>query len=170
MPRTLIVKKKTNFETLAGTMIDARVREEQGAEALERLKAANPHLGRDIAEGTVIIVPDGPGLKLSVGDPLSKAPGDSLRTLLEQAVGDTVQRSRVRLAERSEERTALAKAVNSTNFKRAATAAQLSVEPFQAAAKALADEDRLDQEAEQRLGAMSGAAMAALARLEKLGG
>jgi hypothetical protein len=168
MPRTFVVKKKTDFDTLAGTIIDSRVREAQASEALTRLREANPHVGKDLPAGTVLLIPDAPGLKASAGDRASKAPADSLRAFVARALEETTQRSRARLAERSASRTELAKAINSAGFKRAAAASQVSVEPFLEAAKALAKDDKKDQEAAEGLAAMSSAALAALARLDEV--
>lgn len=170
MPRTFIVTKKTSLDALGKTMLDARFQETQAAAALNELKAANPHVDQAaLAVGTVIVVPDTPGLKPSAGEPVSRGARDSLGALAQKALEGAVQRSRAGLQARAAERAEVAKVLKSAAFRNSTDAPDATKQQFQDAAKAMADDEKKDQEATERLAAMSGAALAALARLGKPG-
>lgn len=169
MPRTFIVTKKTSFDALSKTMLDARVKDAQAEVALNELREANPHLGGELEAGTVVIVPDTPGLKPSAGEPATKALREGLQLLAEKALEDTAQGLRTRLQARVAERAELAKAFKSKAFTTAAKGRDTSAAQFKAAADALANEEKADDAAQARLAAMSSAARMVFARLDKLG-
>lgn len=170
MPRTFIVTKKTSLKALGKTMLDARFQEAQAEAALDELRKANPHVDpAALPAGTIIVVPDTPGLKASAGESVSKGPRDSLGALAQKALEGAVQRSQAGLQARGAERAEIAKALKSAAFRNATDVPDSVKQQAQEAGKAMADEDKKDQEAAARLAEMSGAALAALARLDKLG-
>jgi hypothetical protein len=168
MPRTFTVTKKTSFDALCKTMLDARVKDAQAETALNDLKEANPHLAGELEVGTVVIVPDTAGVKPSAGEPATKALRENLQVLAEKALEDTAASLRARLEARVAERTELAKAFKSQAFTSAAKGNPAAAQ-FKAAAEALANEEKADNAARARLAAMSSAARLAFARLDKLG-
>lgn len=169
MPRTFIVTKKTSLDALGKTMLDARFQETQAAAALNELREANRHVDpANVAPGTVIVVPNTPGFKQSAGEPVSKGPRDSLRALLQGALERAVQESSAGLQARATERAEVAKALKSTAFRNATDLPDATKQQFEEAAKAMADDAKKDEEAAERLAATSGAALAALARLDTL--
>lgn len=93
MPRTFTVRNETTLQALGATLLDARFGGAQADAALERVKALNPHVDfQKIAPGTVLFVPDAPGLKAPAGTAPQSAPLDDFRALVSGALGDAASR------------------------------------------------------------------------------
>ena len=168
MPRIFIVKDKTDFDALAGSLLDARVRDAQKAEATASLRSANPHVAAKLAPGTVILVPDAPGLKASAGEPAQDAPLAALDSLVAQSLETTAKRSRARLERRKAANAEISTALKSAKFRKAASDSKTPLAPFQAAAKALSEQDSQDAKAAEQVSAIGAAALAALKQLRGL--
>lgn len=169
MFRTLTVKEDTTLEELGKTLIDARARAGQAEAALTKLLELNPNLDpTTLKAGAVLIVPDLPGLKPSAGEAVAAAPWTTFKTLVEAALAEAVRSTKAAAESRIAERAELATALTSAAFKKALNASDLPNASGKEAAKAMEEEDRKDRDAEQRLAAMSTAALAAMAGLDEI--
>ena len=171
MPRTFTVRNETTLQALGATLLDARFSGAQADAAMERVKALNPHVDfQRIAPGTVIFVPDTPGLKATVGTAAQTGPIDEFRALLTGALGDAASRLKAGNAARATERADLSAALGSAAFKRVTGADRDIAAQVTEAQGVMANEERADKQAEENLATVSKAALAALAQLRKVAG
>jgi hypothetical protein len=168
--RTFVVDKDTDLQTLSARLLDQRTRKGQGGAALERLRLLNPHADpKKLTAGTVLFLPDVPGFKASAGVSETEAPRTEFEALVEAALKRAGERAAAGFAVREAERAAVSKALGSTAFKNATRTDERLKPQGEAAAAAMEQEAVDDKEARRALATVSEAALAALARLRKLG-
>jgi hypothetical protein len=171
MPRTFTVRNETTLQALGATLLDARFGDAQADAALERVKALNPHVDfQKIAPGTVLFVPDAPGLKATAGTAPQSAPLDDFRALLSGALGDAASRLKEGNTARAAGRADLSAALKSAAFKRVTGEDSDIAKQVSEAQDAMASEERADKQAEENLATVSKAALAALTQLRKVSG
>ncbi len=105
--RMVTIKDRTDFEALSARLLKANLSSPQSEKALASLRALNPHTDmRDMPAGTVLLVPDTPGFKVSESDPVLGDPLGELQkivqTALDQAAGNLKANRAARAAERAE--------------------------------------------------------------------
>lgn len=67
--RVLMVKEETDVKALSKSVLTARLTAAQSESAIASLAAKNPHVDlTNIPAGTVLVIPDAPSFKPSVGD------------------------------------------------------------------------------------------------------
>jgi hypothetical protein len=171
MPRTFTVRSEITLQALGATLLDARFSGAQAEAAMERVKLLNPHVDfQRIAPGTVIFLPDAPGLKATVGAAAQTGPMDEFRALLTGALEDAASRLKAGNAARATERADLSAALRSATFKRVTGEDRNIAAQVTEAQEAMANEERADKQAEENIATMSKAVLAALAQLRKLAG
>ena len=171
MARTFTVRNETTLQALGAALLDARFSGAQADAAMERVKALNPHVDfQRIAPGTVIFVPDTPGVKATVGTAAQTGPMDEFRALLTGALSDAASRLKDGNAKRAAERSELSAALGSATFKRVTGADRDIAAQVTEAQGAMSNEERTDKQAEESLATVSKAALAALAQLRKVAG
>lgn len=170
MLRPLVVKKDTNLQSLALTVLDARFKGAQ-ADAAAHLKAVNPHLDPDkISAGTVVLVPDTPGFKAAAASAIQSQPFGDFRKMVADALDAAAEKMKSGNGARAAERDDVAAAVKSAAFKRL-TANDPDVQKQAGAALKAADQEAADdKEAEDTLAKVSKAALTALDQLAKIVG
>ena len=170
MPRTFTVRNETTLQALGATLLDARFSGAQADAAMERVKALNPHVDfQRIAPGTVIFVPDAPGVKATVSAAQS-GPMDDFRALLSGALSDAASRLKDGNAARAAGRADLSAALRSAAFKRVTGEDRDIAKQVSEAQEAMASEESADKQAEENLAEASKSALAALAQLRKVAG
>jgi hypothetical protein len=171
MPRTFTVRNETTLQALGATLLDARFSGAQADAAMERVKALNPHVDfQRIAPGTVIFVPDAPGVKATVGTAAQSGPMDDFRALLSGALSDAASRLKDGNAARAAGRADLSAALRSAAFKRVTGEDRDIARQVSEAQEAMAGEESADKQAEENLAAASKSVLAALAQLRKVAG
>jgi hypothetical protein len=105
--RMVTIKDRTDFQALSARLLKANLSTPQSEKALASLRALNPHADiHDVPAGTVLLVPDTPGFKVSESDPvLGDALGELqkiIQTALEQAAANLKASRTARTAERAE--------------------------------------------------------------------
>jgi hypothetical protein len=171
MVRIFIVKKDTDLQSLSTTLLDARFRSTQADAAIEQLRALNPHADLEsLKSGTVLLVPDSPGFKLSATALPEATPLDDFRTLVTRGLRDAASRMSRANAARADERAEVADVLKSAVFKRIVGNDKDLAQQADDARKALASEESDDKQAEETLAVASRAALAAFVRIGKLVG
>ncbi|HWJ72326.1 MAG TPA: hypothetical protein VNX29_04090 [Kaistia sp.] len=150
-------------------MIDGRVSKAQSEATLKRIRDLNPELGAGrIKPGTVVLVPDAPGIKPAATRPAKSNPASLLNGQFEAAIKDTLEQVAADLKSREAERAELAEAFKSDAFKRAMKGDQELGGKAERANKAIAEEEAADKGLEGTLASMHEAARASLEKLDKL--
>jgi hypothetical protein len=171
MVRTFTVKNDTTLQGLGTTLLDGRFGGAQADAAMARLMAFNPHADpQKLAAGTVLFVPDTPGLKTSAGTAPPGVAIDDLRGLLTSALSEAASGVKTGNAQRAAQRADLAAALKSDVFKRLTGDDRDLAQQVSDAQQAMANEESADKQAEETLTVMSRAALAALEQIGKLVG
>lgn len=169
--RMLVIKQDTDVEALAGSLLSARLGDSQGAAALARLQALNPHVDfRRLRAGTVLLVPSERAFKASASDSVAGQALAGFTETVQTALNAAVERTRAGLESRATERTDV-QAV----FRLAAVKRLLDSDPelkqfATDASKSFQDDERLSKENERALSTSAKAALVKLKDLDKLVG
>ena len=163
--RTFVVKQDSGVETL----LDGRFGGAQAEAAMTQLKALNPDVDlQKLPPGTRLFVPDTPAFRTTATTSTASAPLDDFRTLLTDALEDTVKTFRSDAAARAGERADVAAALKSAAFKRQADGDQTLAALATDASLTLAAEEAADKTGESELATIGKSALAALAEMQKL--
>ncbi|MBZ9935671.1 LysM domain-containing protein [Mesorhizobium sp. BR1-1-16] len=167
--RTFIVKSGQTLADIRAELIDGRVSKAQNEATLKRIRDLNPELsaGR-IKPGTVVLVPDAPGIKPAATKPAKSDPASMLNSQFEAAIKDTLRQVAADLRSREAERAELAEAFTSDAFKRALKSDQELGGKAELANKAIAEDAAADKALEGALTNMHEAARASIEKLDKL--
>jgi hypothetical protein len=170
MFRTITVPQDTNFEALSATVLDGRIGGDRAAAALTRIADLNPHIAdpANLKAGTVLILPDTPGLKRTAGDAVAKAPWNDFKALVGAALDKAARAAQAGQEARAAQRADLAEAMKRADVKRVLKTDKDLDAQAQATATALEGQEQAGRDAVEKLTAMSEAVRAALARLDTL--
>jgi len=119
--RVLLAERKMNVADLRTLLLSARLAKSGSDAAIEALRTLNPHVADldSIPAGTALLVPEGPGFKVSatastIGDVL-----DGFRELLAKSTDAATQNTKRGNDARGSERDAVAAAMRTAAVKRA---------------------------------------------------
>jgi hypothetical protein len=167
--RTFTVKSNQTLTDIGAELIDGRLSKAQSEAALKRIRDLNPALGGGrIKAGTVVLVPDVPGIKATGTEPAKTDPVSLLNGQFERAVRETLRQVAVGLRGREAERADLAAAFKSAAFKRALGADPELGGKADLARKEIGEDEAADKELEARLTGLRDAAKASIDKLDKL--
>lgn len=167
--RILVVKSGQTLQEVSATLIDARVTKTQADIALKRLITLNPTLGTgELKAGTVVVVPEGPGIKTGPTKAAKDDPSQMLTALFERSARETRASALAAVKARDEERAELAAAFKSDAFKRALGVDKGLTAKAELAKKMLAEDEAADKQLAGALEGMITDARAALEKLDKL--
>lgn len=167
--RTLIVKSGQTLAEVSASLIDSRVTKEIADAALKRIALLNPSLGSGkLKGGTIVIVPDGRGIKTGPTKATKDDAGEALMAEFERAASET----RVSLVDAikasGEERAALAAVFKSSPFKRALEADRELAAKAELAKKSLSEDEAADKASAATFDSLITDARSALEKLDKL--
>lgn len=169
MVRTFVVREKMNLETLSSNLLDARFRGTQAEAAVSDLKRFNPHLDLEkLTPGTVVLVPDNPGFKVSATDSTQSTPLEDFRKQASTALNDATSRLKTGFETRRAERAEISAFLKSAVFKRLTAGDELLVKQAEEANAALAAEEEQDKKALESFDATAKSALAALGQFSKI--
>ena len=165
--RTFVVAEATDLDALGRSLLVSRLGKARSAAVLEQLRAANPHLGEDgrLDAGTLVFVPDVPGVAAGVGITPDAAPAGALRELVTDALKRAAADLEAATEARIEPREALRSRLASAEIRRLAAADDRLARRIEEAARSLEAEAGEDKAAAERLGAASKAILATLDRI-----
>jgi hypothetical protein len=172
MLRTLTIDKSKNIkklEDVKGLLLKANLSSGQAASATEALLALNRGVNFDkLTAGTVVFVPDLPGLKVSASEPVSGTSLDDLLQLVRQALDAAAKDIKAGNAARAAESADVTATMKIDAVARIlasdAELKQLAAD----ASKAFTEEQQQAEQTEQALAAASKAALARLTEVKKL--
>jgi len=167
--RTFIVKPGQTMADISAELIDGRVSKAQSEAALKRIRELNPALAKGrLKAGTVVLVPDVAGIKVTGTKPAKADPADLLNGQFERAVKATLKEAAAGLRGREAERAELLEALDSAAFKRAQGGDADLAGKAALARKAIGEEETADKGLEAALAELHQAARASIEALDKL--
>ena len=164
--RTIVLDKATSVEELRARLLGEKPFPDG---ALEKLKGLNPHLAfKRIPAGSVLLLPDLPGLRKDEGSSVTADPFDGLEETLLAAVDAAATRAREGARALLAEQKEVTSVIKSAAFRRAVEADPALGEQVEAAAQTF-KQDQEDAKANaETLKALRQETAAELAALAKL--
>jgi hypothetical protein len=169
MPRIVVITENTKLDALGSTLLNGRLSDAQASSALESLQAMNPHVDlRNVAAGTVLLVPDAPGFKASATEPVAADAIGDFRKILLDNLNAAAGRMKAGNAARAEERAAVAGVQKTAAFKRIVERDPQLRQEMEDASNAGKEEQREAAQGEKAIDAAVKGATAELANLARL--
>ena len=167
--RILVIKQDTDLPALSGRLLSARLSGEQADSTLKALQDLNPHADlKKLRAGTVLLVPEAPGFKVSASDAVGDETFAGFQRLVKAALSGAAENLKAGDAERSGERDEFAAVIKRAAVKRIIDSDAELKQQVADAAKAHKEEEQQAEQAEQTLATASDAALAKLTELGKL--
>lgn len=164
--RTIVVKSGQPLKDISAELIDARVTKAQADAALKSIRALNPTLGAGrLKAGTVIIIPDAPGIKTGPTKAAKDDPSGIVTAEFERSARETRAAVLTSIKAQEAARAEVFAAFSSDAFKRALEADRTLGAKAELAKKVLSEEEVADK---QVAGSFDGLLSDARAMLEKL--
>ena len=166
--RMLTIKNDTDLQGLSSLLVDARLSSARSDAALDALQAANPHADlKNLRAGTVLFVPEQPGLKASA---TASAPGGAFadfQQMARSALGQAAENIKTASAARADDLAAVIAATKSAALRRLLDSDRDLAKQVADETKTLEQDQEQAKQAEQTLAQASRAALAILAELGK---
>ena len=167
--RMVTIKDRTDFQALSARLLKANLSSPQSEKALESLRALNPHADiRDVPAGTVLLVPDTPGFKVSESDPVLGDALGELQRIIQTALDQAATNLKASRAARAAERAEITAVLKGDALNRLIESDSELKQQVADASRALKEEEA--DQAEEVLARTSKAALAKIAELRKRGG
>jgi hypothetical protein len=166
--RMLTIRHDTDLQGLGTLLLDARVSSARSDTALDALQAANPHADlKNLKAGTVLFVPEEPGLKASASNSVAGGAFADFQQMAGTALGQAAENMKTANATRTDDLTAVTAATKSTAVRRLIDSDRDLAKQLADGTKALEQDQEQAKQAEQTLAQASRAALAVLADLGK---
>ena len=167
--RMLLIKQDSDLDAVSGLLLSARLNATQSGAAIEQLQSLNPHVDlRRLKAGTMLLVPEGPGFKISATSSVQGQALEGLREVLEKGLGAAAEKLKAgnaaRAAERAEVNAVMRLAVVKRTIDSDADLKQQAADSI----KTFREDDQQAEESERALGATTKAGLAKLAEIDKL--
>jgi hypothetical protein len=166
--RMLTIRHNTDLQGLSSLLLDARLSGARSDAALEALQAANPHADfKNLRAGTVLFVPDQPGLKASASDSVAGGAFADFQQMVRTTLGQAAENMKTVNAARADDLTAVTAATKSATVRRLIESDRDLAKQVADETKALEQDQERAKQAEQTLAQASRAVLAVLAELGK---
>jgi hypothetical protein len=166
--RMLTIKHDTDLQGLSSLLLDARLGGGRSDAALNALQAANPHADlKNLRAGTVLFVPEQPGLKASATDSVAGGAFADFQQMVRTALGQAAENLKTANASRADELAAITAATKSATVRRLIESDRDLAKQVADEIKALEQDQEQAKQAEQTLAQAGRAALATLAELGK---
>jgi hypothetical protein len=167
--RTIVVKLGQTLKDISAELIDARVSKAQADAALKSIRTLNPNIGTGrLKAGTVIVIPDGPGIKTGPTKAAKEDPSGIVTAEFERSARETRASVLASVKAQQAARAEIFDAFNSDAFKRALEADRTLAAKAELAKKALSEEEVADKQVAGSFDGLLSDARATLEKLEKL--
>lgn len=165
--RLIVIKQPIDLHELSSKLL--KIPSAAGPGALERVRAMNPHVDfRHLAAGTVLLVPDLPGLQPSDGKSIGGDAFDAFAADIEQGLKAAALRVRAGLRRLSADDTAMQAALKTDAVKRALGADPLFKQQLTDTRKRFETAQEQSQDAAKSIEALQKSAAESIAVLGKL--
>jgi hypothetical protein len=166
--RMLTIRQDTDLQGLTSLLLDARLSSTRSDAALEALQAANPHADlKNLRAGTVLFVPEQPGLKASASASVPGAAFSDFQQMVRSALAQAADNMKAANATRADDLTAVTGAIKSAAVRRIIDSDKELAKQLAEDTKALEQDQEQAKQAEQTLAQASRAALATLAEIGK---
>jgi hypothetical protein len=167
--RMIVIKQETDLQGLSSKLLSARLTSDKAHSALQSLQALNPHVDlKKVASGTVLLVPDAPGFKVSASD---SVPGNALadfQQLVENNLDAAAARLKAGNAERDARRADVAAVLKVPAVQRLIETDPDFKQQLEDATRAAKQDQQREAQAGQTLDAAAKGALTELAAVAKL--
>jgi hypothetical protein len=166
--RMLTIRHDTDLQGLSGLLLDARLSSARSDAALDALQAANPHVDlKNLRAGTVLFVPEEPGLKASASVSVPGAAFSDFQQMIRSALSQAAENMKSANAARDHDLAAVTAAIKSAAVRRIIDSDRELAKQVADDTKALEQDQEQAKQAEQTLAQASRAALATLAEVGK---
>ena len=166
--RMLTIRHDTDLQAVRSLLLDARLSSARSDAALDALQAANPHADlKNLRAGTVLFVPEQPGLKASASVSVAGEAFGDFQQMVRTALGQAAENMKTANASHADDLAAVTAATKSTTVRRLLDSDRDLAKQVADGTKALEQDQEQAKQAEQTLAQASRAALATLAELGK---